>query len=434
MRIFWAVISIILTYQIIVFTGVFMPSIFQNIFLKPIESYRYMYEQTFHSAGAEFFYIPERNDNKGVTIYNQDKAYEGYTFLISADKNQAVLVDMKGDPVYTWEKPPEELWQKSIREEQKKFYFWMRSIMNPETGDIYLNPLTLDTLNTGFKSLTKLDKNSEIVWQGEFGSHHDISINKDGNIYALGGYYVPEGDADFPHIRPPIIDESLIIMNPQGDMIKQISFLNLFKNSKLKIVLDRITEQPIDPALPPGDIFHSNSLSFVPEAAIGKAPMLNEGHVLVSFRNLDLLVMIDPEAEKITWASYGPFKGQHSPEIQEDGTLLLFDNLGSLNVGGHSRVLRLDLNDMSVVWEYSGTEEKPLSSWHSSQVQQLPNNNILITEAEGGRILEITPEKEIVWEYWAPTRHKFNEEDPDLIPVLFSGRRFAADDIKFLGQ
>ena len=34
--------------------------------------------------------------------------------------------------------------------------------------------------------------------------------------------------------------------------------------------------------------------------------------------------------------------------------------------------------------------------------QRLPNGNTLITESERGRVFEVTPQKEIVWEFWNP--------------------------------
>lgn len=432
MKIFWTIISVILIYQCIIFTGVFMPFIYNNFFQKPIETFRFMVQQTFEGEGLQHNFIPPRSDQKGVIIYNEDKAFDGYTFLISADKNEARLIDMYGEIVHSWAKDSSELWGKDIPEAQKLFYFWLRGSINPETGDLLVNPLSQDIYNQTLASLTKMDKNSNIIWQKQLGANHDVEYGPDGNIYGLGGTTLMDSDPDLPNIAPPMNDEYLFILSPDGEVLKKLSFRELFKNSDARIALQRVSHVPQDPDLPKGDIFHSNSFSFVPEAAIGKAPMLKEGHILVSFRNLDLLVMIDPKAEKITWASYGPYKGQHSPKILEDGSVLLFDNLGNLKSGGHSRILRLNLNDMRIVWEYAGTPDHPLASWHSSRVQRLPNDNLLITETEGGRIFEITPDKEIVWEYWMPIRYTLKQGDGGKIPAVYSGRRFAKDEIKFL--
>ena len=52
------------------------------------------------------------------------------------------------------------------------------------------------------------------------------------------------------------------------------------------------------------------------------------------------------------------------------------------------------------VWVYDDREF--FHSNFTSAVQRLRNGNTLITEAWHGRIFEVTPEKETVWEYVAP--------------------------------
>jgi len=71
---------------------------------------------------------------------------------------------------------------------------------------------------------------------------------------------------------------------------------------------------------------------------------------------------------------------------------------------------------LEIVWEYSDLvqegdvnedgevkgEERKFYSNLISGAQRLKNGNTLICEGHGGRILEVTPEKEIVWEYISP--------------------------------
>jgi hypothetical protein len=66
-----------------------------------------------------------------------------------------------------------------------------------------------------------------------------------------------------------------------------------------------------------------------------------------------------------------------------------------------------------------------------SAQERLANGNTLITESEGGRLFEVTPEGEIVWEYLNPVR---GGEDGELIAVVSWGQRIdpAALDPEFL--
>ncbi|HVK98589.1 MAG TPA: aryl-sulfate sulfotransferase [Dongiaceae bacterium] len=83
------------------------------------------------------------------------------------------------------------------------------------------------------------------------------------------------------------------------------------------------------------------------------------------------------------------------------GNLLVFDNgtfsgFGDQYTAGrlYSRVLEINPIDASVVWEYRGN----LFSLNMSSAQRLPNGNTFITEGLKGRMLEVTAEKEVVWE------------------------------------
>ena len=51
--------------------------------------------------------------------------------------------------------------------------------------------------------------------------------------------------------------------------------------------------------------------------------------------------------------------------------------------------------------------------------QRLANGNTLITESEGGRLLEVTRDGEIVWEFINPVRN----DDGSLVSVLGCGER-----------
>ena len=108
-----------------------------------------------------------------------------------------------------------------------------------------------------------------------------------------------------------------------------------------------------------------------------------------------------------------------------EGNILVFDNGGWAGYGAPnpgaptgirnalrdcSRVLEFDPLTLEVVWQYSAREagfSVPMNSYKFysgliSSAQRLPNGNTLITEGADGRIFEVTPKHEIVWEYVSP--------------------------------
>lgn len=122
--------------------------------------------------------------------------------------------------------------------------------------------------------------------------------------------------------------------------------------------------------------------------------------------------------------------GPHSAHLIPQGLpgasdLLLFDSGGSAGYGlpngtapdgtanqhrDFSRVLQLNPATLEIVWQYSPDEAgyvEPLDSYKFyspllGAAQRLPNGNTLITEGADGRVFEVTPEYETVWEYVHP--------------------------------
>lgn len=70
---------------------------------------------------------------------------------------------------------------------------------------------------------------------------------------------------------------------------------------------------------------------------------------------------------------------------------------------------------LEITWQYTPLEAGALlftdaSRFYSSYIsaaQRLPNGNTLITEGSDGRLIEVTPEHEIVWEYINPYFKRF---------------------------
>jgi Arylsulfotransferase (ASST) len=123
---------------------------------------------------------------------------------------------------------------------------------------------------------------------------------------------------------------------------------------------------------------------------------------LVSIRNLNLLIVFDPDTRVVKWAQTGPWLRQHDPDFMPDGRIMVFDNrnddAGGRLLGG-SRLLAIDPVSREVETLYEGTESEPFFTAGRGKAQQLDNGNFLITETQFGRVLEATPDGEIVWSF-----------------------------------
>lgn len=86
---------------------------------------------------------------------------------------------------------------------------------------------------------------------------------------------------------------------------------------------------------PDADIFHPNDVEPLPAAIADKFPQFNTGDLLVSFRNMDLIAVVDRKTHEINWSARGPWRRQHDPDFMATGEISVYNN----NVTGADRTV-----------------------------------------------------------------------------------------------
>ena len=154
-----------------------------------------------------------------------------------------------------------------------------------------------------------------------------------------------------------------------------------------------------------------------------------DGNILLSFRDISTVVMINRQTGAIYWKlGAPPLAGQHAPYMLANGNVLLFDN-GPRRLDQsfpHSRVLEIDPATKSIVWKYQEPRLADFFSPRLSNAQRLPNGNTLINEGWFGRFFEVTPTGEIVWEYVNPY---FGVRQNFVVNAVQRAYRYGAEDI-----
>ena len=136
---------------------------------------------------------------------------------------------------------------------------------------------------------------------------------------------------------------------------------------------------PFDPRA--ADALHSNSIDVLTEQTAPFIPGAKPGNVLLSLRNLDMLIVMDLDTETIVWTLRGSWRKQHDAKMLSNGHILLFDNEGGLTTGGRSRVLEINPKTAGIVWSYNGTDDDPLDSGDNrGGAERLTGGNLLINE------------------------------------------------------
>jgi hypothetical protein len=313
----------------------------------------------------------------GVALHDPSRAYQGINVYCSIRSKDVRLLDMNGTVVHT--------------------------ITLPEAGDgsdCLLEPTGEgDFLAVAWPILVRIGWDSGVRWISREGHHHDVSVDSAGRIYTLSE---KPGFLSRGRERIPIRDHSILILDGTGRVVREIELSPLFGRAVPtgRIAWMRRLLRRSEPEEWPyelvSDVYHPNTLAVLERELGGGKP----GHLLLCFRELNLLAIVDPDREALVWRWGGrELDRPHHPSVLENGHLLIFDNGWRRK---WSRVIEVAPGAGEIVWSYQGDPRESFFSEVRGSSQALPNGNVLITESTKGRVFEITRAGEIVWEFWNP--------------------------------
>ena len=355
--------------------------------------------QQLRKKSASGNWYPARFEHSGVLRYDAARTQPGYTLYTLAPDLSAHLIDMNGKELHRWSLSRDQAMPGATREMRTLFGMFEPQI---EGGHLFSNGDLLlvyeqKAIGAWDTVLVKLDKDSRVLWKTQVKAHHAVEAVDD-RIYALTGEIKPPTRSPaVPNLAGmPYIDESVSILAPDGGALSMHSILDAMANAKGMRLAGTV---PFSDHIEP---LHSNALDVLTEQTARFIPGAKPGDVLLSLRNLDMLAVLDPETNAIVWALRGSWRQQHDVKMLPNGHILLFDNLGALMSRGRSRVLEVLPTTGAVVWSYGGTDDDPLDCEIRGGAQRLIGGNTLISESTAGRILEVTPDGSVVWEYVNP--------------------------------
>ena len=389
----------------------------------------------------------------GTTIYNREKAYSGYTIFPSS--KGALLIDMNGREVNLWAGLggfPNKLLPGG---------YVFGTTGRRTSRYAYQDQLDLVQVDWDGNIVWKFDHTELVSDPGAeprymARQHHDYQ--REGSSV---GYYYPGGE---PRVDggntlllthenvynsdisdKELIDDKIIEVDWDGNILwswrASDHFDELGFDESAKNVLAR------NPGLhgeAGGDWMHINSMSTLgPNRWYDAGDMrFHPDNIIFDARNANILGIISKATGEIVWRLGPDFNasaatrklgwiiGQHHfhliPKgLPGEGDFLVFDNGGEGGYGNpnpgaltgvnnarrdYSRVLQFNPMTLEITWQYTPleagsflfTDASKFYSSYISAAQRLPNGNTLITEGSDGRLLEVTPEHEIVWEYINP--------------------------------
>jgi hypothetical protein len=388
-----------------------------------------LYARTFYYRDrfATDLWTKARSDRRGVTVLESAEVYEGLTLYTSGDAPRALLIDLNGEVIHQWERPYSTVWDSTspVRKPVPDDHIYFRKSFVFPDGDLLALYEGVGDTPYGY-GLARLSADSEVRWKNLDNFHHDFDLAPDGRIIGLTHAFRTTELEHADQFRPPFLEDFLVVVDADGRTQQKLSLLDAMNASPFRSLLWRVPYYSME------DPLHANGVDYIDrqraEWLQDRIPAVAEGQVLVSFRELagGTIALIDLELGQAVWATRGPWMAQHDPDVLPGGIIQVFDNRGNLGGPAKSRVLEVDPATMGIVWRYGGDDERPLDSPIRASQQQLPNGNTLITESSGGRLLEVTRDGRIVWEYLNPVR---GGEDDSLIAVMSWAERVPGSDL-----
>lgn len=372
----------------------------------------------------------------GTTLYYPEKCYNSFVLYDGRD-GKSYLIDMNGDirHSYPYTGFPVEMIDPAINDGKKG------QILCQKEPEIY-----------SCETLLKVDWQGHIVWEwgekapgGKSRQNHDLAPLANGNILMVAFL----DSALFEKAEIPLSDQAIYEVNSDGKIVWQwVSSEHIkelgFTGEKKELLFSRKMR-------PRSSLFVLNDMS-----PLGSNKWFDAGdtrfhpdNIMIDSREGSFIAIIEKTSGRIVWrmgpeypASYDhslmsftgrvprpvdSICGQHDAHmipkgLPGEGNVLVFDNQGAagfppinLNMFPGSRVLEIDPVTQEIVWQYDASKGGlPIWSFFSSFIssaRRLPNGNTLICEGMNGRLFQITPEGEIVWEYVNPIFGQWADHD-----------------------
>jgi hypothetical protein len=343
-------------------------------------------EQRFgNKSGFYFNYLPDEKLNQDYLLLNRYDGELGYSV--------SELVDLKSqEKIHTW-----------------KFntidYLWEKTTFEPQDGKLTVDKPTwryrnqhailIDSgevlVGDGPLILVDIDSSSKIV-NDSIAFHHSLEADEEGNLWSpvqIHPKTVSIGDDNFH-------DDGIMKISKSGDIEFKKSVIEILDENNLgylvfgKGIHNAYNNSPI----------HLNDVQ--PVASDG--PYWKKGDVFLSIRNLSMIILYRPDANKVIWFKQGPWLHQHDVNILSDNEISIYNN----NIRIDTKEFKVD--GVNNIYKYNFDTQQISSPWDDAfekyEIRTITegrgkvfDNGIFVEESDYGRLLFISNNK-LLWSYY----------------------------------
>lgn len=340
----------------------------------------------------------------GVTVYKPEKTYNGFTLFTPniGEPGTTWLMDMHGRLLHRWILPDVvrlhaellpsgNLLVGTSKGKPKPLPTHAEPAEGDESAETPSRDKPVQSLWAGGQ-VVELDWDGNIVWQYDdphLNTHDRIRMQNGNTLIHKYIQVPPEIQA---RVKGGYVDaESELMWN---DCLQEIA-------PDGSIAWEWRAHEHLDPEL---DSLHPMS----PRCLWGVCNTLAElpdGDIMISCQFICRVYIIDKQSGDIKWRwGYPEVTFQHQPSMMDNGNVLMFDNRRwvPFHGAGYSRIIEVSTKTDQIEWEYVAENPSEFLNPMMGGCQRLPNGNTLVCQTISGRLFEITPAGETVWEYINP--------------------------------
>ena len=324
--------------------------------------------------------LPDASSNReNPRLYIAPGQHNGYRAVFGAMDFEdsfwgGILIGPDSKVIHTWNFSTEHLPLNTKPDQAKNMY---GLALLPDGSVIYV-------MGEEGGGIVKVDACGNILWNLEGAYHHTISMTED-NAY----FWTWEGihTDTFPH--------AVKVDSATGKIVASIDMKDaMLKNDSIHIFDIRQNARTLE------DIYDASHANDIDELTVSQAPefpAFSAGDLLLSYRNLNLIFVIDPKTLQIKWWRIGATDRQHDADW-ENGAITSFSNNMSGARKGHSDIVRIDMDAMQHDIIVDGKEYSMFSVINARQ-ELTDFNTRIMTSSTQGWVLELDERGELVFTF-----------------------------------
>jgi len=357
-----------------------------------------------------YFLQPARYDGAGVTV-NKSAGHEDDLIFLSGffdGNNELRLIRRNGDIVARWIVKFSEIFPDPSYLKDPPSTDWNTDIH----GAVALSDGSV-VFNFEYAGSVKIDRCGDVLWTLESPSHHSVEIAEGGGFWVPGlNLYEADQESPFPPYVPPFQEDTIRKISDDGRIVLEISVPKLFYDNNLDALLTSTGESIVSKFSWDTELVHLNKIAELKSDIADDFPLFEAGDLLLSLRQFNMILVVNPKTADIKWWKIGPWKRQHDPEFIPGGNIIVFNNnvyrsafgdtgqeLSGLDIPRISNIIELEPMTGKHRILYGQNQNQELLSVIRGKHEFMPHGGLLITEFEGGRVLEVDAGGEVIWEY-----------------------------------